>query len=41
MRHYDKWNKELKWLIQENLLEILVTINALVMFVFIYLVLTK
>jgi len=41
MRHYDKWHKELKWLIQENLCEILVTLNALIMFVFIYLVLTK
>jgi len=37
----DKWHKELKWLIQENLCEILVTLNALIMFVFIYLVLTK
>jgi len=35
MRHYDKWYRELKWLIQENICEILVVLASLVCIYFI------
>lgn len=40
MRIKDKWFKELLWLAQEYTQEIIVTIAALLMFVFIFVILT-